>query len=496
MSLANSPKEIGQNPEKDATEGIPQYGFQDPTGEFPRKEYWRGSSINRAARGVGEPNDLTVTGAFSQVDLELEETQPSIYPYNQVKETYSGHVIEYDDTAGGERILIKHRTGAGIEIRPDGTIYISSVANSLQTVGKDMRIIVEGDTKLAYKGNVDMFVEGNFNVDIGGDYNIKTKGHKREKVAKNRRTQVSGTNELVVKKSNATKVVGANVDVCLDNREILTKGQLNIHTDGGTELITDDTMMISGGSEAVLVSKTTNISGIHTSVLGITGSIGGQFMDYTGKSYAGPLGPVPFASGAAFYGSFLGQSIEALGALSAFTALSAGTAASLGPGGFGYPVVPKIFPVPPTAPPPIAPIVGAHLAGGSYAIKTVTVDAGGVLKSTILKSDTYGGVFDDGEPNTQDLRSALRNPEHRESLLGNGVTDGLLSEESVIDIPPKIGRTSGKDPSSIFGITPLGNTIKNFGKLITRGADIFTKDDLLRAEQDRLPTGPVAGDSA
>lgn len=490
MATRNTPK-VGQNPEKDATEGVPQYGFQDPTAEFPRKKYWRGSSINRAARGVGKPNDLTVSGTFSEIDLELEETQPSIYPYNQVKETYSGHVIEYDDTAGGERILIKHRTGAGVEIRPDGTVYISSTANSLQTVGKDMKVIVEGDTKLAYKGDVDMFVEGNFNVDVGGDYNIKTKGHKREKVAKNHRTQVSGSNELVVKKSNATKVVGANVDVCLENREILTKGQLNVHTDGGTELVTDDTMLISGGSEAVMVSKTTNISGIHTSVLGVTGSIGGSGMDYTGKSYAGPLGPVPFTSGAAFYGSFLGQSIEALGALSAFTAASAGTAASLGPGGIGYPVTPKIVPVPPTAPPPIAPIVGAHLAGGSYSIKTVTVDAGGVLKSKILKSDTYGGVFEDGEPSTQDLRSGMRNPEYRDQLLGNGITDNLLNEEAGIDIPPGIGRTAGKDPSSVFGITPLGNTRNNEGKLVTRGADIFTKDDLLEAERDRLSTGPV-----
>jgi len=492
MAVRENQRVVGENPERDATEGVPQYGFQDPTGEFPRKKYWRGSSINRAARGVGKPNDLTVSGTFSQIDLELEETQPSIYPYNQVKETYSGHVIEYDDTAGGERILIKHRTGAGVEIRPDGTVYISSVSNSLQTVGKDMKVIVEGDTKLAYKGDVDMFVEGNFNVDVGGDYNIKTKGHKRESVAKNHRTKVSGANELVVKKSNATKVVGSNVDVCLDNREILTKGQLNVHTDGGTELVTDDTMLISGGAEAVMVSKTTNISGIHTSVLGITGVIGGSSIDYTGKSYAGPLGPVPFASGAAFYGSFLGQSIEALGALSAFTAASAGTAASLGPGGVGYPVTPKITPVPPTVPiGPTAPVVGAHLAGGPYSIKTVTVDQGGILKQKILRSDTYGGVFEDGEPTTQDLRSGVRNPNNRDQLLGNGVTDGLISREGFIDIPSKLGRTSGKDPSSVFGTTPLGNTVDNAGKLVTRGADIFTKDDLLEAERDRLSTGPV-----
>lgn len=498
MTIKSSPNKVGDNPEAEASEGIPFYGFQDPTGEFPRKEYWRGSSINKAARGVGKPNDLTVSGTFKQIDLELEETQPSIYPYNQVKETYSGHVIEYDDTAGGERILIKHRSGTGIELRPDGTIYISSVKNSLQTVGKDMKVIVEGDTKLAYKGNVDMWVEGNFNVDVGGDYNIKTKGHKREKIGKNHRKFISGTNELLVKKSNATKVVGSSVDLCLDNRQIISKGQFDIQGDGNIEMVADDQLILSGGAEAVMVSKTANISGLHTSILGITGSIGGSGMDFTGKCYQGPLGPVPFTSGAAFYGSFLGQSIESLISVNSWTASSAVTAASLGPTPNSPPYpVPKIFPVPPSAPPPISPIVGAHLLGGNYAIRTVTVDAGGVLKQKILREDEYGGVFDDGEPNTDDLRSAFRDPAVKDQLLGAGVRDGLISPNALLEIPTKVGRTSGKDPSSFFGMTAIGNSLANLGKRITRGADLFAKDDQLEAERDRLSTTfPTLGDSA
>ena len=40
------------------------------------------------------------------IDLELPDQKPSVYPFNQVQETESGHVIEIDDTPGGERILI------------------------------------------------------------------------------------------------------------------------------------------------------------------------------------------------------------------------------------------------------------------------------------------------------------------------------------------------------------------------------------------------------
>ena len=46
------------------------------------------------------------------------------YPYNQVIKTRSGHVIEYDDTPGKERLSFMHKTGAFIEIDPDGNINI------------------------------------------------------------------------------------------------------------------------------------------------------------------------------------------------------------------------------------------------------------------------------------------------------------------------------------------------------------------------------------
>ena len=60
------------------------------------------------------------------VSLNIEDQRPSEFPFNQVDETTSGHVVEYDDTPDGERILIKHRTGAGVEMRADGSVLVSS----------------------------------------------------------------------------------------------------------------------------------------------------------------------------------------------------------------------------------------------------------------------------------------------------------------------------------------------------------------------------------
>ena len=465
--------------EEERNEQVPLYGFQDPSGEFPRKQYWGESSINKAARG-DFVNDLMVTGTFEQIDLDLKPTKPSQYPYNQVKETYSGHVIEYDDTAGGERILIKHRTGAGIEIRPDGTIYISSVVNKCETVGGDMRIIVEGDTKMAYKGNVDMYIEGNYNVDVGGNYNIRTKGHKNEKVFKNSRDMISGNRELTTKGFDTKVVAGSSIQTVLGSTQINSKGGLQISTEGTLQLASDGSVIISGKNEVAASSKVVNMTGLHASLVGISGSVGGQLFDYVGKTYMGAAGPVPYA-GATFYGSFMGC---AMGAVSSKFSTFAATA-TLG----SIPSIPDFqpppLPIPPTIPTIPAPAVAASLLGGPYGIKTVTIDAGNVLRDQLKDAEGYGGVFHGGEPSTQDMRSAMRDENNRNNLQLSAMTDGIINPDSLRGIPAAIGRTTGQDPSSIVGMIPLGNTSENQAQQVTLGVDAQTRQDIRDAEAQR-----------
>jgi hypothetical protein len=45
----------------------------------------------------------------------------AVYPYNKVYETESGHIQEFDDTLGAERIHQRHRTGTSYEVGPTGT---------------------------------------------------------------------------------------------------------------------------------------------------------------------------------------------------------------------------------------------------------------------------------------------------------------------------------------------------------------------------------------
>lgn len=149
----------------------PSQGFNDPTGTFPI--YVNESDVNRLARGVEtalvtqKKNTVTgIPGAFPS-DSFNEPTTPfaAKYPYNRVFETASGHVVEYDDTPGAERIAIHHKSGTFEEIHPNGDKVV-------KTHG-DMTEIFLGDQLVYISGDSNIIVSGDANLNVVGTYRVK-----------------------------------------------------------------------------------------------------------------------------------------------------------------------------------------------------------------------------------------------------------------------------------------------------------------------------------
>jgi hypothetical protein len=69
------------------------------------------------------------------------------YPFNNTMTTRSGHLLEFDDTPGAERVQIFHKSGSYIEILPDGTIVTKSVKDHIQLASGNMTIFNVGDEK-------------------------------------------------------------------------------------------------------------------------------------------------------------------------------------------------------------------------------------------------------------------------------------------------------------------------------------------------------------
>src|SRR5210317_2477015 len=135
------------------SQGVIPTNDHDPSGQNPKPEHFFSSNINFAATG-SKRNDLYVGGGEIGVPLNLGQPTTSQYPYNQVSQSPGPdpHIIEIDDTPGNQRVLIRHNSGSGIEMRNDGTILLSSTKNTVQISGADQTVIVEGDGDLVYKG--------------------------------------------------------------------------------------------------------------------------------------------------------------------------------------------------------------------------------------------------------------------------------------------------------------------------------------------------------
>ena len=120
------------------------------------------------------------------------QVNQSVYPYNNVTQSRSGHVFEIDDTFGNERIHQKHKSGTYYEISPDGTHVTTVVSDRYTTICGSDTLTIVGDVNIAINGSANLTVNGNYNVEVNGNMNQTVKGEYNLKVGASHKTEVSG----------------------------------------------------------------------------------------------------------------------------------------------------------------------------------------------------------------------------------------------------------------------------------------------------------------
>jgi hypothetical protein len=192
----------------------------------------------------------TATGTYTppgQVPT-FEDGTTSVYPYNSVRETESGHVFEVDDTPGNGRIHEYHNAGTFYEIQADGT-------KITKVVGDDYEISIK---------DKNVFIQGACNVTIGGNSKLRVEGDMYQEITGNLFTTVG--------KNRVTKIVGN------DTTEILSGFNLNIGKEMATRVASNHSFESVGDS---------------------TNTIGGSEITTTGADYSvsSSLGRMDFISG-------------------------------------------------------------------------------------------------------------------------------------------------------------------------------------------------------
>ena len=115
------------------------------------------------------------------------------YPYNHVYESESGHIKEFDDTEGSERIHERHTSGSSYEIGPAGTKVTRVVKDNYEIISNDDFLHVRGtrrqtvDEGVRIRCNakagplnsytIEVGIGSNCNIEVnGGNVNVSAKG--------------------------------------------------------------------------------------------------------------------------------------------------------------------------------------------------------------------------------------------------------------------------------------------------------------------------------
>ena len=239
-------------------------GFYDPNGVYPK--YKDESDVNRLAvnlkDGTTETNphlSLTLrrstritgvaTADFNPVTAADESAitgsdgdtfdQPAIpysavYPSNHVYESESGHIREYDDTSGNERIHERHRTGTSYEIDKDGNKVEIIKGESYRLISNKEQVSISGDSDISIDGRHKIYINKNnvsgnnydIQVGTGANVNIQVDSGDVNIVTVQGKMNLNSGGDMNVK-------VGGNYTMTVEgNRTITTEGQTVDNTTG------------------------------------------------------------------------------------------------------------------------------------------------------------------------------------------------------------------------------------------------------------------------
>ena len=430
-------------------------GRNDPSGRYPKAEYVGVSSVNNIATGARTKN-VYLGGSAPGIDLDLSDEPASNYTQNQVKETATGHIIEYDDTYGRERIMLRHRTGSGVEMRADGSVILSSTKNSIKVVAADDKVVVEGDGEIVYNGNLKLRVQGDFDLEVGGNYSVKVGGDEDKFVKGSSEKLIVENYEKRIIGNSANFIAKASTETILGNKNHIVKGDFDNTVEGNTEFAVKGEILMTSADGVIVTSPDVNIVASSLSVLGDSGTIGGANMVYYGHTAHIPRVNSTSVHATAMYATTFHGDLNGV-ADKADEANKAGTAAIGATGTGGTPTVNSTTAADSDTSQPTTATISDLINNSSLGVRVVEVDTFGDLKNATDRTADYGGIskFD---LTTEAARSKLRDPNNlnNTTFIATLLSDGTISKNFVNSTAPNFGRVVSADKIALRGTENIG----------------------------------------
>ena len=99
--------------------------------------------------------------------------------------TERGHIEEFDDSKGNERIHRWHNSGTYEEIDVNGTKVTRIVGDSYEILDRDGNVYIRGNCNLTVVGDANIRVENNATMQVLGDMKTEVTGNYSLRVGKN-----------------------------------------------------------------------------------------------------------------------------------------------------------------------------------------------------------------------------------------------------------------------------------------------------------------------
>jgi len=492
-------------------------GYSDPSGEYPTPDYlWR-PSLNKVATGeathtlsmggadpalidqnrleqITNANVQKEIAAAGEVSLDAfggpgADVTPE-YGKAQIQQTKSGHIIMLDDTAGSEKILIKHNKGTGIEFAKDGSVMIRSKNNFSVSVDANGVMIFEGDLAISCKG-LKADITGDLDLNVTGDYNLKVGGDKKETILGADRSTIDGNRGETVKGNKSSTVIKSRTNTTLGNLSEIVKDALRSTVGGTRSISVTGQSKHTSETEIAMSTNNMNLAAADMTVIGATGTIGGDgiimynhnlWTGHTvtaGVSVDAPMANLTRLNGTSahmttFHGSLTGTADVAI--LSGHTH-SQSYAANIQGTNPNYTntnttaaLIASDSDKSVALPGPTAAIMKEYLTQSNRGIQKVSVDDGNFIKDKIVRSKKMGGMATK-KLTTAQARALLKDPLNvsNSALMTALIADGSINSNILKPVPPSTGRTYSPGKTAVAPQQHMRSGISNRSSKIIGG---------------------------
>jgi len=305
-------------------------GFNDPRtadqlNNAPVKPTVFGETATKYPRAIDEPttprvarNESMDKSQFKQKMDKIIQGSPespkkpkTVYPYNNVYESESGHLFEMDDTPKDERIQLYHRAGSYLEYAADGSVTEKIEAKKSETVRAGSTLYVGENLTVIVKGNANYQVDGDFTISCK-NFNLSAKEAIGMSAGKSA-SMSAGEDVGISAKKNIT--ASAKGDLSLSAKQgsgsFSSKGKLSLESKAVASLTAPKVLIGNGGGGGMGAAGDNALAAMDKSLLDKVGDAAAGAISETAGSF--------FSSTFQSLGGFTSGLTEGLSSLSGFS---------------------------------------------------------------------------------------------------------------------------------------------------------------------------------